>query len=219
MSIDNRGKRGRNIGPRMNDDIRLSECRLISDDGEQFGIVSLTEARRIAGDRGLDLVEVSPNAKPPVVKVIDYGKHKYETQKSANASKRKQLTTALKEIQFRPNIEAHDLETKLKRASKFLLSGNKVKLVMQFRGREMAHRDVGFQKFLGIIENVRELGAIIESEPRMMGNRIISMVAPDKKIIKEAAARVKLRAQQKDQEKEEVKHHKMEKRSGAHPTE
>lgn len=129
----------------------------------------------------MDLVEVSPTAKPPVVKIIDYGKFKYEQQKKANEAKKKSATVQLKEIQFRPNIETHDLETKLKRAEKFLDQNDKVKLVMQFRGREMAYRDAGMEKFKAIIQRVVEFGAATESEPKMMGNRIITILAPDKK--------------------------------------
>lgn len=144
-------------------------------------MVSLDKARQIADELGLDLVEVSPNAKPPVVKLIDYGKFKYEQQKKANEAKKKSATVQLKEIQFRPNIETHDLETKLKRAQKFLDQNDKVKLVMQFRGREMAYRDAGMEKFQGIIKRVEEFGAQVESPAKMMGNRIITILAPVKK--------------------------------------
>lgn len=162
----------------MNDQIRVSECRLIGDDGNQYGVVSLDEARRLSDETGLDLVEVSPSAKPPVIKLVDYGKYKYLQQKKANEAKKKQAVIQLKEIQFRPNIETHDLETKLKRAEKFIGDGDKVKMVMQFRGREMAYRDAGLEKFKGIIKQVEEFGAQMESEPKFMGNRIITIVAP-----------------------------------------
>jgi translation initiation factor IF-3 len=175
------GKRGRDLGPRVNGQIRITECRLISDDGEAFGVVSLDEARRIADDKGIDLVEVSPTAKPPVVKLIDYGKYKYEQQKKANEAKKKSATVQLKEIQFRPNIETHDLQTKLKRAEKFIAQGDKIKMVMQFRGREMAYRDAGMEKFKGIMAMVVEMGAIVDSNPKMMGNRIITIVAASQK--------------------------------------
>jgi translation initiation factor IF-3 len=141
----------------------------------------MEEARRIANEEGLDLVEISPNAKPPVVKNIDYWKFKYNQQKKVSENNKKQVVVQLKEIQFRPNIEAHDLETKLKRAQKFLENGDKIKMVMQFRGREMAYREAGLEKFRGIIENVVEIGAVVESEPKMMGNRIIGIIAPIKK--------------------------------------
>jgi len=113
-----------------------------------------------------------------VVKLVDYGKFKYLQQKKANEAKKKQAVIQLKEIQFRPNIEAHDLETKLKKAEKFIGQGDKVKMVMQFRGREMAYRDAGLDKFKGIIGQVEEFGAQMESEPKFMGNRIITIVAP-----------------------------------------
>lgn len=156
----------------------MPECRLIGDDGNQYGVVSLEEARRLSDEMGLDLVEVSPSAKPPVIKLVDYGKFKYLQQKKANEAKKKQAVIQLKEIQFRPNIEAHDLETKLKKAEKFIGQGDKVKMVMQFRGREMAYREAGLEKFKGIIKQVEEFGAQMESEPKFMGNRIITIVAP-----------------------------------------
>ncbi|MCP4912030.1 MAG: translation initiation factor IF-3 [Oligoflexia bacterium] len=191
-----RGRQQQDRGPRINDAIRVPEVRLIGDDGNAYGVVSLDEAKRIAEEQGLDLVEVSPNAKPPVVKVIDYGKFKYEQQKKANEAKKKQATSQLKEIQLRPNIEAHDLETKLKRAYKFLNQGDKVKMLMQFRGREMAYRDAGMEKFKAIIEGVVEYGAQIESEPKMMGNRIITILAPDKKVLEQRAKEEKKAEQQ-----------------------
>jgi translation initiation factor IF-3 len=144
-------------------------------------VVSIGSAQDIGFEKGLDLVEVSPNANPPVVKLIDYGKYKYLAQKKANEAKKKQATVTLKEIQFRPNIEKHDLDVKLKRADQFLGQGDKIKMVMQFRGREMAYRDAGFEKFKVIINTVAEMGAVVESEPKIMGNRIITVVAPSKK--------------------------------------
>jgi translation initiation factor IF-3 len=166
----------------------VAEIRLSGEDGEQFGVVAIEEARVIAADRGLDLVEVSPNAVPPVVKLIDYGKYKYQQQKKANETKKKQIQVHLKEIQFRPNIEQHDLETKLKRAERFLLQSDKVKMVMQFRGREMANREIGVTKFNHIIEQVKEFGAIVESAPKQMGNRIITILAPDKAVLAKKVA-------------------------------
>ena len=150
-------------------------------------MVSFAEARRIADDQGLDLVEVSPTAKPPVIKLIDYGRFKYEQQKRANEQKKKTAAVQLKEIQFRPNIEAGDLGTKLTRATKFLEQGDKIKMVMQFRGREMAYREAGMEKFKGIIEMVVKLGAIVESAPKSMGNRFICIMAPDKKVLNQKA--------------------------------
>lgn len=169
------------MGPRVNNQIRITECRLTGADGAAYGVVNIDEARRIADNQGLDLVEVSPNAKPPVVKLIDYGKFKYDQQKKQSEQKKKQTKTLLKEIQFRPNIETHDLETKLKRAEKFLGQGDKIKMVMQFRGREMAYRDAGLLKFKELIEEIVKYGAQVESQAKIMGNRIIAIVAPDKK--------------------------------------
>lgn len=115
------------------------------------------------------------------MKIIDYGKYKYEAQKKANEAKKKQATFQLKEFQFRPNIEKHDLEVKLKKIERILHDGDKVRLVMQFRGREMAYKEAGLEKFNGIIGHTVELGGVLEAEPKFMGTRIIAMVAPSKK--------------------------------------
>lgn len=139
------------------------------------------EARRISEEKALDLVEVSPTAKPPVVKLIDYGKYKYELQKKAQEAKKKQIVIQLKEIQLRPNIEQGDLDTKLNHCRKFLDQGDKIKLSMQFRGREMSYRDAGMAKFKTIVEQILLMGATIESEPKLMGNRIIAILASTKK--------------------------------------
>ena len=166
----------------MNGQIRVSEVRLIGAEGESLGVVVTAEALKIAQERGLDLVEMSPNAKPPVAKLIDYGKFKYLQQKKANETKKKSATVVLKEIQFRPNIETHDLNVKLKRAEKFLGEGDKLKLVMQFRGREMAYQKAGLEKFKVIIQTICDSwDGVLESEPKIMGNRIFAMVAPSKK--------------------------------------
>jgi len=135
----------------------------------------------MADSEGLDLIEISPNAKPPVVKMMDYGKFKYQIQKKAAEAKKKQVVIDVKEVKFRPNIEKHDTEVKLKNIAKFLEQGDKVKLLMQFRGREMAHKEIGLGKFNEIVKMVLEMGAIIESPSKMMGNRVIVMVSPGKK--------------------------------------
>ena len=125
---------------------------------------------------------MSPNAKPPVVKLIDYGKFKYQQQKKAAEAKKKQVTIALKEVKFRPAIDTHDLDVKLKNVYRFLGGGDKVKMLMQFRGREMAHKEIGLGKFREIIAQVvEEAGAVVESPVKMMGNRAIAMIAPSKK--------------------------------------
>ena len=135
---------------------------------------------KIAESKGLDLVEISPKAKPPVVKLIDYGKYKYQIQKKANEAKKKQIVIAIKEIKFRPNIDQHDLNVKLKKIFNFLEQGDKVKLVMQFRGREMSRKEVGLEKFKNILTQVLTSGSTVESPLKMMGNRAITVVAPNK---------------------------------------
>lgn len=139
------------------------------------------EARRISDEAGLDLVEVSPTAQPPVVKLIDFGKYKYELQKKAQEAKKKQIVVQLKEVQLRPNTDQGDLDTKLNNCKKFIDQGDKIKISMQFRGREMSYRDAGMEKFKQIIEKIANYGAVIEAEPKMMGNRIIAILASTKK--------------------------------------
>ncbi|AUN98651.1 translation initiation factor IF-3 [Bacteriovorax stolpii] len=180
-SFDRDRQSNKNQGPRVNEQIRIPECRLLGDDGHQYGVVSMAEARRISDEAGLDLVEVSPTAQPPVVKLIDFGKYKYELQKKAQEAKKKQIVIQLKEVQLRPNIEQGDLDTKLNHCRKFLDQGDKIKISMQFRGREMSYRDAGMEKFKAIIGQIVEMGAVIESEPKMMGNRIIAILASTKK--------------------------------------
>lgn len=125
---------------------------------------------------------MSPNAKPPVCKLMDYGKHKYQLQKKANETKKKQATVSVKEIKLRPGIDSHDLMVKLKKVYQFLKDGDKVKMLMQFRGREMAHKDIGLSRFRDILGQIQEeTGATSESPPKMMGNRIISVLAPTRK--------------------------------------
>jgi translation initiation factor IF-3 len=156
----------------------------------------MAEARRISDEAGLDLVEVSPTAQPPVVKLIDFGKYKYELQKKAQEAKKKQVVIQLKEVQFKPNIDIGDLKTKLNNCHKFIDEGDKIKISMQFRGREMSYKDAGMEKFKGIIEQIVAMGAVVESEPKMMGNRIIAILASTKKPVK---------GSKKDDNKEEHK--------------
>ncbi len=134
----------------------------------------------MAESEGLDLIEISPNAAPPVVKMMDYGKYKYQVQKKLAEAKKKQVVIDVKEIKFRPNIEKHDLDVKINHIEKFLEKGDKVKLLMQFRGREMAHKELGLAKFDEIMKAILEKGAVVESPAKMMGNRCIAMVAPGK---------------------------------------
>lgn len=143
-----------------------------------IGVVKLEDALERANEAGLDLLEVSPNAAPPVCKLIDYGKYRYEQQKKANIARKKQKIIQLKELKMRPTIEEHDYQVKMKAARKFLEAGDKVKFTMRFRGREVAHQDVGMEVFNRIKDELIGL-AKIESQPRMEGRQMIMIVAPD----------------------------------------
>ena len=162
---------------RINDRIDAQEVRLIDQEGNMIGVVSLREAQTRADDVGLDLVEVSPTADPPVCKILDYGKFKYESQKKANAARKKQRVIEVKEIKMRPNIDDNDYNTKMKKIHSFLEEGDKVKVTMRFRGRELAHPDIA----MGIMTRVRdEVGerAKIEQFPRMEGRNMVMVMAP-----------------------------------------
>lgn len=142
-----------------------------------LGVLSVQEAIRLAQEAGVDLVEVSPNAVPPVCKLLDYGKFKYETQKKKNEAKKNQKIVQLKEIKLRPNIDKHDLETKQKAITKFLAAGDKVKLTMRFRGREMAHIDIGQALLKDLMEHYKETSKI-DLAPRLEGKQMIMILAP-----------------------------------------
>lgn len=163
----------------INEQIRDREVRLIGADGEQLGIVSSREAQKIADEAGLDLVKIAPNAKPPVCKVIDYGKYRYEQARKEKDAKKKQKTVELKEIRLSPNIEANDLNTKMNAAKKFLAKGNKVKITLRFRGREMAHMNVSKHILDDIAENLSDV-AVVEKAPKVEG-RSIGMVLAEKR--------------------------------------
>ena len=164
---------------RVNERIDAREVRLVDEDGGMVGVVSLDEAMRRAEDAGLDLVEISPTAQPPVCKILDYGKFKYESQKRASAARKKQHVVDIKEIKMRPNIDDHDYTTKMKKIYSFLEEGDKVKVTMRFRGRELAHQDIA----MGVLTRVRdEVGerAKIEQFPRMEGRNMVMVMAPSK---------------------------------------
>lgn len=163
----------------INEQIRDKEVRLIGADGEQIGIVSSKEAQKIADDAGLDLVKIAPNAKPPVCKVIDYGKYRYELARKEKDAKKKQKTVELKEIRLSPNIEANDLNTKMNAARKFISKGDKVKITLRFRGREMAHMNNSKHILDDFAENLADV-AVVEKAPKIEG-RSIGMVLAEKK--------------------------------------
>jgi len=164
-------------GPRINGDITAKEVRLVDAEGEMRGVVSLSDAIDLADESGLDLVEVSPNADPPVCKILDYGKYKYEQQKKANQARKNQKTVDIKEVKMSPRIEKNDYEVKMRNAKKFLENGDKVKVSMRFRGREMAHQDIGRELFAKMIEEFGEL-ITIELNPKFEGRQMIMIVAP-----------------------------------------
>ncbi|GAB5388349.1 MAG: translation initiation factor IF-3 [Alphaproteobacteria bacterium] len=164
-------------GPRVNNDITARKVRLVDADGEMVGVVSIRDAVDTAVKAGLDLVEVSPNADPPVCKVLDYGKYKYEQQKKANEARKKQKTVEVKELKMRPGIDDHDYMTKMKKAYKFLEDGNKIKFTIRFRGRELAHKDKGMDVLKRISAELEEQ-AKIELRPKMEGRQMIMIVGP-----------------------------------------
>ena len=170
-------KRTRPKGPRVNDRIRAREVQVINSGGQNLGTLPLNKAIEIARQEGLDLIEISPNANPPVCKIIDIGKYKYDLQKKANKAKKKQKVINLKEIKLRPVTEIHDYNFKIKNAQKFLTKGDKVKFTVQFRGREMQHTNLGHKLMDRIIQDTASLGKI-EIEPKFEGRQIIMIIQP-----------------------------------------
>ena len=163
----------------INEQIRDREVRLIGPDGEQIGVVSSREAQKIADEAGLDLVKIAPNAKPPVCKVIDYGKYRYDLARKEKDAKKKQKTVELKEIRLSPNIDTNDLNTKMNAAKKFLAKGNKVKITLRFRGREMAHMNSSKHNLDDLPEQLSDI-AVVEKAPKIEG-RSIGMVLAEKR--------------------------------------
>ena len=164
-------------GPKANERIRSPEVQVISTDGKNLGILKTQEAINIARQEGLDLIEISPNANPPVCKIIDIGKYKYDLQKKANKAKKKQKIINLKEIKLRPVTEIHDYNFKIKNAQKFLSKGDKVKFTVQFKGREMQHTHLGHTLMKRIINDTNSIGKI-EVQPKFEGKQIIMIVQP-----------------------------------------
>ena len=170
-------KRTRPKGPKANERIRAPEVQVISSDGKNLGTLSTQEAINIAKQEGLDLIEISPNANPPVCKIIDIGKYKYDQQKKAHKAKKKQKVMNLKEIKLRPVTEIHDYNFKIKNAQKFLTKGDKVKFTVQFRGREMQHTNLGYELMQRITDDTASLGKI-EVKPKFEGRQIIMIIQP-----------------------------------------
>jgi len=165
------------VGPRVNEQIEAEKVRVVNADGEMVGVISKEEGIEIAFEAGLDLVEVSPNADPPVCKVLDYGKYKYEAQKKANEARKKQKVIDVKEIKMRPGIDEHDYQVKMRSVRRFLDEGDKVKMTIRFRGREMAHQELGMKVLDRIREDVDEL-AKVEQFPKSEGRLMTMVIAP-----------------------------------------
>lgn len=164
-------------GPRINEMIDEPTVLFIDADGEKRGVIPTAEAMRMAEEAGLDLVEVSPNAKPPVCKLLDFGKFKYQAQKKANEARKKQKTVEVKEIKMRPNIDTHDYDVKMKSMLRFFEEGDKVKVTLRFRGREMAHQELGMQ-LLNRVKDQVDAVAKVESYPRLEGRQMVMVLAP-----------------------------------------
>lgn len=166
-----------NDGPRINREIKAKEVRLINYNGENAGVVSLAEALKIAQEVGLDLIEISPQVTPPVCKVLDYGKYKYEMQKKKNEAKKNQKVVSIKELKLRPMIDTHDYEVKVKLAKKFLAQGDKVKFTMRYKGREMSANDLGKEILNKLLEDLDGL-CKVDSAPKMEGKQMFMIVSP-----------------------------------------
>jgi len=164
-------------GPAINSDIAAASIRLIGAEGENVGVVSIDEAMQMAENVGLDLVEISPDADPPVCKILDYGKFKYEAQKKKSEARKKQKTIDVKEIKMRPGIEEHDYQVKMRAMNRFLDSGDKVKVTLRFRGREMVHQELG-AKVLERVQDDLEEQAKVEQFPKMEGRQMTMVLAP-----------------------------------------
>jgi translation initiation factor IF-3 len=164
-------------GPRFNEFISVPKVRVIDENGENLGVMLTQEAIEQAGQVGLDLVEVSPSADPPVCKFLDVGKFKYEAQKKANLARKTQKTQEIKEIKMRPNIDDHDYDVKMRKVFDFIKEGDKVKVTLRFRGRELAHGELGMRLLQRVQEDVRET-AKVEQHPRMEGRQMLMVLAP-----------------------------------------
>ena len=164
-------------GPRSNREIRIPKIQLIDEEGQNLGVMPTDQALKMAEDAGLDLVEISPNAEPPVCKILDLGKLKYSTQKKAAEARKKQKIVEVKEIKMRPNIDTHDYEVKMKAMYRFFEEGDKVKVTLKFRGREMAHQELGTKLLQQVKEDTLTI-AKVEAEPKLEGRQMMMVLAP-----------------------------------------
>ena len=164
-------------GPRMNEDIRVPEVRLIDQNGQNVGVVATSAAMARAVEAGLDLVEISPDSNPPVAKILDYGKFKYQEQKKAAEARKRQKVVEIKEIKMRPSIDDHDYDVKMRSMKRFFDEGDKVKVTLRFRGRELSHQELGWQVLQRVKADTEPL-AKVEAEPRMEGRQMVMVLAP-----------------------------------------
>ena len=176
MAVNFKSKK--DTGPRINEQITASEVRLISSNGKQLGILSIREALIQAEDEGFDLVEVSPEANPPVCKIIDYGKYKYEIQKKASQAKKKQKIITLKELKLRPSTDKHDYDFKMKNAKKFISKGDKVKFTIRFKGREMDYMEAAYDLVDKIIEDTKDISKV-EQKAKLEGRQMTLIIQPN----------------------------------------
>ena len=170
-------RRSKPRGPRANEKIRALDVQVIGSEGGNLGVMQLKKAIELAKQEELDLIEISPNANPPVCKIMDMGKYKYDLQKKANLAKKKQKTVLLKEIKLRPGTETHDYNFKIKNAKKFITKGDKVKFTVKFKGREMQHTELGKELMKRIIEETKDI-AKIESQPKFEGRQMVMIIQP-----------------------------------------
>jgi translation initiation factor IF-3 len=193
-----RGRRGGDGNPtggardisrdlRVNHEIRAREVRLIDDEGRQLGVMPLREALRVAAERGLDLVEVAPTAQPVVCRIMDWGRFKYEQAKREREARRKQHIVGIKELKMRPSIEDHDFDVKARNAERFLRDGDKVKVTVMFRGREIVHANLGREVLQRLAERLRSVGAV-EQEPRVEGRNMVMVIAPRPEVLRAVRA-------------------------------
>ena len=170
-------RRTKDRGPRSNNRISSPDVQVIASDGENLGMMNTNEAISVAKNQGLDLIEIAPNANPPVCKIMDMGKYKYDAQKKANLAKKKQKIVSLKEIKMRPVTETHDYEFKVKNAKKFISKGDKVKFTVRFKGREMQHIELGKDLMRRIIDDIKDIGKV-ETHPKFEGRQMIMIIQP-----------------------------------------
>ncbi len=164
-------------GPRVNRDIRAVQVQLIDDEGKNRGVLNLPDAQKLAEDAGLDLVEIVPNASPPVCKILDFGKYRFLEQKKSSEQRKRQKIVEIKEIKLRPGIDEHDYEVKMRSVYRFFDEGDKVKVTLRFRGREMAHQDIGYRLLQKVKAETAEV-AKVEAEPLMEGRQMVMVLAP-----------------------------------------